>query len=127
MCADELITRMADGLYVLADTLEDLEKNFTEVMNRARLCGFTFKPSKIIIAPYETVLFGWRMTGSGWRPTSHTIAPLIKAAPPLTVKQARSWIGSYKQITECIPGHAVLLGPLEAILIMDPRAARNFQ
>ena len=116
MCEEERMTRMADGLFVLGDTLESLEENFVEILNRARLCGLTFKPSKIVIAPHKTVLFGWKMTGSGWSPTSHTIAPLIKADPPLTVKQARSWIGSYKQLTDCIPGHAALLGPLEAVL-----------
>ena len=116
MCEEEKMTRMADGLYVLGDTLESLEDNFVEVLNRARLCGLTFKPKKIVITPHRTVLFGWKLVGSAWSPTSHTIAPLIKAGPPVTVKQARSWIGSYKQLTECIPGHAVLLGPLEAVL-----------
>ena len=116
MCREESITRMADGLYVLSDTLEGLEANFVEVLNRARLCGFTFKPSKIIIAPQETILFGWKLSSYGWKPTSHTIAPLIKAELPTTVKQARSWIGSYKQLIECIPRYAILLGPIEAVL-----------
>ena len=116
MCADERMTRMADGLYILADTMEELEENFVEVLKRARLCGFTFKPSKVIVVPQETVLFGWKKSGIGWIPTSHTTSPLIKADPPLTVKQARSWIGSYKQLTDCIPRYAELLGPLESEL-----------
>ena len=116
LCASERMTRMADGLYILADNLKNLEENFIEVLQRARLCGFTFKPSKIVIAPLKTVLFGWNLTDSGWRPTSHTITPLIKAELPVTVKQARSWIGSYKQISDGIPNHAILLGPLESSL-----------
>ena len=35
MCGDERMTRVADGLYVLGDTLENLEKNFIEVLTRA--------------------------------------------------------------------------------------------
>ena len=116
MCGEEKITRMADGLYVLADTLEELEKNFIEVLARAELCGFTFKPSKVIIAPHETIIFGWKKVGNGWTPTSHVVSPLIKANPPTTVKQTRSWIGSYKQLTDCIPRYAALLGPLEDVL-----------
>ena len=116
MCGEERLTRMADWFYVLAYTLEDLEANFLEVLNRARLCGFTFKPSKVIVAPHDTILFGWKLTGSDWKPTSHTVAPLIKAVLPTTVKQAGSWIGSYKQLTECIPRYAILLRPLEAVL-----------
>ena len=113
MCADERMTRMADGLYILGDTLEELKKNFEEVLIRGRNSGLTFKPSKVIIAPLDTVLFGWQKINSGWRPTEHTITPLTKAEPPTTVKQLRSFNGSYKQLTDCIKDYAILLGPLE--------------
>ena len=113
LCAKDKMTRMADGIYVIADNLEDLANNFVEVLRRAELCGLTFKPSKVIITPENTVLFGWNKTKAGWSPTSHTISPLIKASPPVTVKQVRSWLGSFKQITECVPRYAVLLAPLE--------------
>ena len=70
------MTSMADGLFAVGDTLEELKANFLEILNRARKCGLTFKPKKIIIAPKDTVLFGWRKVGDGWRPTEHTIYPL---------------------------------------------------
>merc|ERR1711891_108999 len=113
LCGEEKMTRMADVLFILGDTLEDLEVNFREVLSRSRLCGLTFKPSKVIICPVDTVLFGWKKVGAGWLPTSHTISPLTQAEPPKTVKQLRSWLGSFKQLTDCIPQYAVLLGPLE--------------
>ena len=116
LCAEEKMTRMADGLFVLGDTLEDLLANFQEVLSRARLCGMTFKPSKVVIAPINTVLFGWQKVGAGWRPTTHTISPLTKADPPSTVKKLRSWLGAYKQLTECVPNHAIVIGPLEQIV-----------
>ena len=49
----------------------------------------------------------------GWRPTEHTISPLKSAEEPVTVKQLRSFLGSFKQLTECIKNYAVLLSPLE--------------
>ena len=113
LCAADKMTRMADGLFVLADTLQELSETFSEVLLRAELCGLTFKPSKLIIVPEKTVIFGWNKNKEGWSPTSHTISPLIKASPPATVKQARSWIGSFKQLTECIPRYAPMLSPLE--------------
>ena len=58
LCGKEQMTRMADGIYVLGQTLEELHENFQEVLLRARLCGLTFKPSKIVIAPVNTILFG---------------------------------------------------------------------
>ena len=88
-------------------------ETFTEILERARKAGLTFKPKKIVIAPRDTILFGWRKVGDGWRPVDHTISPLVRAEEPTTVKQLRSFIGSYKQLTECIDNYAVLLGPLE--------------
>ena len=107
---------MADGLYIVGDTLQDLHESFIEVLNRARKCGLTFKPKKIVVAPKDTVLFGWRKIGEGWRPIDHTISPLIRAEEPVTVKQLRSFLGSYKQLTECIPEYAILLSPLEKLV-----------
>ena len=110
--ADKM-TCMADGLYVVGNTLDDLHKTFTEVLHRARKCGLTFKPKKIVIAPRDTVLFGWKKEGEGWRPLDHVISPLTRAEEPVTAKQLRSFIGSYKQLTECIKDYAMLLSPLE--------------
>ena len=105
---------MADGLYAVGDTVDELMENFVEILRRARNSGLTFKPKKIIIAPKETVLFGWKKIGDGWTPINHTVSPLSKAEEPNTVKQLRSFLGSYKQLSECIEGYAVLLKPLEA-------------
>ena len=85
LCGSEKMTRMADGLFILGQTVDELFENFQEVLSRARLCGLTFKPSKIVIAPVNTILFGWQKIGDGWRPTPHTISPLASALPPTTV------------------------------------------
>ena len=114
MCSDERMTRMADGLYILGDTLPVLKENFKEVLTRARNCGLTFKPKKVVIVPRTTILFGWKRTDDGWRPLEHAVSPLTKADFPSTAKQLRSFIGSYKQMTDCIKDYAVLLSPLES-------------
>ena len=41
------------------------------------------------------------------------MAPLSKAKDPETIKQLRSFIGSFKQLSDYIKNYAVLLGPLE--------------
>ena len=115
LCESERMTRMADGLFVLGDTLDDLYVNFEEVLTRARLCGLTFKPSKIVITPVNTILFGWQKIGDGWKPTQHTVSPLSTADPPTTVKQMRSWLGSFKQLSSSIQNYAILLAPLEEV------------
>ena len=115
---------MADGLYAVGDTLEDLIAVFQIILERARKAGLTFKPKKIIVAPTETLLFGWKRINDGWRPLDHTVSPLSKAAEPTTVKQLRSFLGSYKQLSECIADYAVLLAPLEKAVVGVQSAAK---
>lgn len=102
MCAAEKMTRMADGIYVLGNTYAELAENLKMVFERARNANLTFKPTKIIICPQDTVIFGWRKIGDAWQPTEHTVLPLIRANTPNTIKQLRSWIGSFKQLSMCI-------------------------
>ena len=105
--------RMADGLHGLGDEPQELFDNFKEILTRARMAGLTFKPSKIVIAPKKTQLFGWNLNGSEWSPTEHTLSSLAKAERPTTVKGLRSYLGSFKQLSQCIPEYAYLLKPME--------------
>jgi len=105
--------RMADGLYIGGDTLPELLDNLGQVFHRARLCGLTFKPSKVVICPLNTVLFGWRKSGNLWSPTSHVITPLSQAPRPKTVKQLRGFIGAYRQLSATIPNYSTKVAMLE--------------
>ena len=127
MCSSERMTRMADGIYVLGNTFKDLYENLHEVFKRAQLANLTFKPSKIIICPHDTVLFGWRKNGDAWTPTQHTTLPLINATCPTTVKQLRSWIGSFKQLSACIRNYAVPLSKLEKLTGSDKPSSMKIQ
>ena len=106
MCETEKMTRMADGLYVLANTFSELLENLKEVFDRAKIAHLTLKPSKIIICPVDTVVFGWRLKNNAWIPTEHTTTPLVNTPLPVTVKQLRSCIGSYKQLSSCIRNYS---------------------
>ena len=127
MCAEERMTRMADGLYVLGNTFRDLLDNLREVFDRARKCGLTFKPSKIIVCPLDTIIFGWRKKGDAWIPTEHTTLPLVKASLPRTVKQLRSWIGSYKQLSACIRNYSIPLANLEKLTGSDKSSSTKIE
>ena len=105
--------RLADGLYVGGETFEELSDNFSIVMNRAKLCNLTFKPSKIIICPKTTILFGWKKSGNFWSPTTHVTTPLSQAPLPKTVKQLRGYIGAYRQLSKTIPNYSIHLQKLE--------------
>ena len=106
-------TSMADGLHVLGKDVEDLMANYIEVLTRADKAGFTFKPSKVVICPRRTQLFGWILDGHIWSPSAHVVSALSTASQPNTVKQLRSFIGAFKQLSSCIPGYAVTLSALD--------------
>ena len=86
------LAQMADGLHVLGSTIQELAQNYVEVLNRAELCGLTFKPSKVIVCPRNIKLFGWELRDHVWHPTAHTISALVNAPRPITVKQMRSFL-----------------------------------
>ena len=115
MCQEGKMARQADGLFVGGDTLQSFYDNLREVFVKLRNANFTIKPSKIIINPQKTVLFGWMKNKEGWEPTEHTITPLLKAETPKTIKQLRGFLGAIKQVSSCIENYAVLLSPLEKV------------
>ena len=113
MIQERRLAQMADGIHVLGNTIQDLARNYTEVLNRAELCNFTFKPSKVIICPKNITLFGWDLKGHTWQPTAHTISALTNAPRPVTIKQLRSFLGSFKQLSASLPGYATTIHELE--------------
>ena len=99
MIQDDRLAQMADGLHVLGMTVEELALNYIEVLNRVENCGLTLKPSKVIVCPLNIELFGWDLKGQVWTPTAHTVNALRNSPLPSTIKQLRSFLGSFKQIS----------------------------
>ena len=118
------MTCMADGVYVVADSLEELLINFEEVLHISRNVGLTFKPKKIVIASSNTTLFGWMKIQEDWLPNDHAVSPICKATELTTAKQLCSFVGSYKQLSECICNYTVFLHPLEKA-VAGPQSAES--
>ena len=110
------LAQMADGLHVLGNSVQDLALNYIETLDRAEKCGFTFKPKATIICPENITLFGWDLKGTTWTPTAHTVSALVGTSKPNTMKQLRSFIGSFKQISSCIPDYATTLHTLDQLV-----------
>ena len=60
-------------------------------------------------------------------PTEHTTLPLVNAPLPSTVKQLRSWIGSYKQLSECVRNYAIPLSRLEKLTASDKSSSSKIE
>ena len=96
----------------------------------------TIKPSKLVICPKSTTLFGWEYSNQEWKPSAHKINPLLEAACPVTVKQLRSWLGAAKQLSAGLNNYAVVFQPLEQLvagktsaekIVWTDEAQSNFQ
>ena len=124
MVMDGKMTRMADGLFVLADSIVELLDNFQEALTRIKNSNLTLKPSKLIIVPRETIVFGWSLKDGKWSPTEHTIVTLSRAELPSTVKKLRSFLGSVKQLTDCMERYAELMSPMEKMVAGRQSAER---
>ena len=116
MVGEKKVTRIADQLYILGDSLVELNENFKEVLNRARNAGLTFKPSKIVICPKSTIILGWQKINNDWFPTNHVLSPLSQAEPPSTVKKLRGWLGAYRQIAKTIPNYSSYIQIFEKLV-----------
>ena len=110
------LAQMADGLHVLGNSIQELAENYVEVLNRAERCGLTFKPSKVIVCPRRIILFGWELRDHVWYPTEHTTSALVNAPKPSTIKQMRSFLGSFKQLSATLPRYAETIHSLEQLV-----------
>ena len=113
ICQEDKAFRQADSLFALGDTMEELHVNLEEIFRRIRLNGLTIKPSKIIIAPKKSILFGWEWEDGKWSPTTHTTSTLERVPLPTTSTQLRSYLGSFKQFSDCIDDYGEILTKLE--------------
>ena len=116
MIQDDKLAQMADGIHVLGDSIQQLALNYIEVLNRAEYSGFTFKPKKVIVCPRNINLFGWDLRGRTWYPTSHTISALANASKPVTIKQLRSFLGAFKQLSPTLPNYATTIHKLDQLV-----------
>ena len=116
MVGEKKCTRIADQLYILGNSLVELNENFKEVLYRAKNAGLTFKPSKIVVCPKSTIILGWQKINNDWFPTNHVLSPLSQAEPPSTIKKMRGWLGAYRQIAKTIPNYSSYIQVFEKLV-----------
>ena len=90
------VAKVADDMFVGAETIEDLYKNWSDVLLILFKNGIKLKSPKTIIAPTHAQILGWDWNNGSITASSHKILPLSKCDPPSTVTALRSYIGAYK-------------------------------
>ena len=112
---DGRMVRMADGLHIGCDSVEEGLESLRMLLELCRKSGLTLKPSKVEIFPTKCTLFGWELDAGWWKPTAHTTNTLSRAPLPKTVKQLRGFLGAFKQFSKCVQSYGPLLSQLEAM------------
>ena len=110
------VAKVADDLYVGGMSIDQLYKNWFEVLVILFKNGLKLKGPKTEIAPVHTQLLGWNWNNGTITASSHKLLPLTKCEPPLNVTNMRSFIGSYKFFNRVIRGCASYLDPLEKLI-----------
>ena len=119
------VVKLADDLYVGADSAEELLPRWREVLRLLEKNGLKLNPKKTVICPTSTVILGWLWERGSIRPTPHRLNTLSQCDPPDTVHKLRSFIGSYKALAKALPYHADHLDPFEKLCPSSRPAAEK--
>ena len=124
-----------DDMFVGGDTSEALLISWYRLLLRLRENNITLSPSKTYICPKKVTILGWDWCEGTLSPNTHSISALATVSPPKTCTAMRSFIGSFKAISKCIPRYASLVSPLEdaikglkgnQLIIWSPDLSENF-
>ena len=117
---DGSVAKVADDLYIGANTPELLFVAWQRVLESLDNCGLKLSASKTEIAPSTTTILGWTWSNGTLTASTHRISTLSTCEQPSTVKSMRSFLGAYKFLSRVLPNISTILAPLE-----DSVAGRN--
>ena len=93
---DGTVAKLADDLYCGRNTHDELLSNWKRVLDALQKSNLKLSPSKIVICPRSTNVFGWIWTQGVLSASPHRVTVLAKFPPPDTVRGLRSFISAYK-------------------------------
>ena len=112
----QIVVKIADDLIIGANTVDELLSNYIEVLQHLQENNLSLAAGKTLICPRSLNLLGWVWKEGTLEIDPHKINPLKTCSKPSTVKQLRSFIGSYKALSKCIPNFSCFISPLEDVV-----------
>ena len=106
-------SKLADDLYVGADTVSELLDVWERVLQTLAQNNLGLSGLKTVVVPLSTVILGWIWSNGTLKASSHRVAALSAADRPKTVRGLRSFIGAYKSLSRVIKGYAEIIHPLD--------------
>ena len=114
----------ADNLYIMGHSMEETVKRWKLVLDIMVKNNLKLSPKKTSCFPEELDLLGWTKKGKFLIPDVHRQNCLLKAPRPTTVKELRSFLGSYRTFYRCKANMSSLLGSLETVTSDKPSSQK---
>jgi hypothetical protein len=108
------VVKIADDIYVGADSIPELLIRWERLLQRFELNNLRLSATKTVVCPITTTILGWIWSSGTIKASPHKITPLATAEKPRTVTGLRSWCGAFKHLKACIPRYAHLLVELDS-------------
>lgn len=96
----------ADDFLVTGRTVEEHNKNLTEVLQRMADEGITLNPKKCAIGSTETKYLGYIISSEGIKPDPENIRAITEYPKPKNVTDVRQFLGMINYITKFLPNMA---------------------
>ena len=109
------VARIADDLYVGADSLLDLLAHWRLTLKSLQLNNLRLNAPKTLVCPKSAMTLGWIWSSGTLSASPHKISALQNTPPPVTVQGMRSFVGAYKILCRVLYGYAELLNPLDRV------------
>ena len=122
-----VVAKVADDIYIGAETVSELAENLKLVLHRFMENNLRLCARKTVIVPREVNILGWLWSSGKLKASPHRLSALAEYKPPTTVSGMRSFIGAYRFLSRVLKGYANLLAPLEKAISGNKNGKEEIQ
>ena len=117
----------ADNIYIMGHSREETISRWERVLQALEDNNLKLSPSKTSCFPQRLDLLGWIKEGKFLLPDPHRQNILLSCTKPTTIKELRSFLGSYHTFYKCHKQHNMILSPLTKILSQNPSTNQKIE
>ena len=114
----------ADNLYILGHSLQETVENWKNVLDTLQKNNIKLSAKKTFCFPSQLDLLGWTKQGKFLIPDIHRQNCLLNTSRPNTVKELRSFLGSYRTFYRCKKDISFILRNLEQLTSNKPSSQK---
>ena len=117
----------ADNIYVLGHSYSETVDRWEQVLGLLEKNNLKLSPKKTACFPDRLDLLGWIKEGEFLVPDPHRQNTLLTASRPKTIKELRSFLGTYHTFYKCQEKQNTLLAPLTKMVSNNPPSSQKIE